>query len=176
MINGYRAGVTGSPRYWARRRFGALVAIPLVVRQTASSASCPTRIVSISPTATESLFAIGAGNRVVAVDSDSNYPASAPRKSGLFAYSPNAEAIAFNYRPNLVVVSYDANKVVESLRRLGVRVVFQPTAKNLSAAYQQITQPRHRHVPPVRRARVVLDDAAPRSRPSGTPPTRRPAG
>ena len=118
---------------------GAIVAVPLVVRQTASGASCPTRIVSISPTATESLFAIGAGNRVVAVDSDSNYPASAPRKSGLIAYSPSAEAIALYYQPDLVVVSYDANRVVESLRRLGIRVVFEPTAKNLAAAYQQIT-------------------------------------
>jgi iron complex transport system substrate-binding protein len=118
---------------------GAFIAIPLLARQTASSASCPTRIVSISPTATESLYAIGAGNRVAAVDSDSNYPPSAPRKSGLIAYAPNAEAIAVDYRPDLVVVSYDANKVIESLRRLGIRVVFQPTAKNLTAAYQQIT-------------------------------------
>jgi iron complex transport system substrate-binding protein len=118
---------------------GVLIAIPVLVRQTASSASCPTRIVSISPTATESLFAIGAGHRVVAVDSDSNYPPSVPRKSGLSAYSPNAEAIAVDYRPDLVVVSFDANKVIESLRRLGIRVVFQPTAKNLAAAYQQIT-------------------------------------
>ncbi len=118
---------------------GAVVAVPLLVRQTASSAACPTRIVSISPTATESLFAIGAGNRVVAVDSDSNYPASAPRKSGLIAYSPSAEAIAVHYRPDLVVVSYDANHVIEQLRTLGIRVVFQPTAKNLAAAYQQIT-------------------------------------
>jgi iron complex transport system substrate-binding protein len=116
----------------------AIVAIPVLGRATAASARCPTRIVSISPTATESLFAIGAGNRVVAVDSDSNYPASAPRKSGLIAYSPNAEAIAANYRPDLVIVSYDANKVIENLKRLGVQVVFQPTAKNLAAAYQQI--------------------------------------
>jgi len=117
---------------------GALVAIPLLARQTASSASCPTRIVSISPTATESLYAIGAGNRVVAVDSDSNYPPSAPRKSGLIAYSPNAEAIAGTYNPDLVVVPYDANKVVEQLRALGIRVVYQPTAQTLAAAYAQI--------------------------------------
>jgi iron complex transport system substrate-binding protein len=115
-----------------------VVAIPVLGRAAASTPRCPTRIVSISPTATESLFAIGAGNRVVAVDSDSNYPPSAPRKSGLIAYSPNAEAIAANYRPDLVVVSYDANKVIENLKRLGVQVVFQPTAKNLAAAYQQI--------------------------------------
>src|SRR5664279_5263944 len=43
--------------------------IPLVgaLTTTAAASSCPKRIVSISPTATESLFAIGAGRQVVAV-------------------------------------------------------------------------------------------------------------
>ena len=47
----------------------------------------PTRIVSLSPTATESLFAIGAGSQVVAVDDQSDYPKTAPRTalSGLHA-------------------------------------------------------------------------------------------
>ena len=39
----------------------------------------PEKIVSLSPTATETLFAIGAGTQVVAVDDQSNYPAEAPR-------------------------------------------------------------------------------------------------
>jgi iron complex transport system substrate-binding protein len=112
--------------------------VPLVEHATASGASCPRRIVSISPTATESLFAIGAGARVVAVDSDSTYPSRAPRKAGLIAYSPNAEGILTSYHPDLVVVSYDANKVVENLRRAHVRVLFQPTAANLPVAYRQI--------------------------------------
>ncbi len=118
---------------------------------TASASSCPTRIVSISPTATESLFAIGAGRQVVAVDSDSDYPTTysytvdgktvtkkVPRKAGLFAYSPSAEAIAVDYNPDLVVVSYDANRVIEQLRTLGIRVLYQSTAKNLTTAYSQI--------------------------------------
>jgi iron complex transport system substrate-binding protein len=114
--------------------------IPLVgaLTTTAAASSCPKRIVSISPTATESLFAIGAGRQVVAVDSLSDYPTTAPRKSGLIAYTPNAEAIAVTYNPDLVVVSYDANKVVEQLRTLGIRVLYQPTAKNLPGAYAQI--------------------------------------
>ena len=48
---------------------------------------------SLSPTATEMLFAIGAGGQVVAVDSNSSYPAEAP-KTDLSAYQPNIEAIA----------------------------------------------------------------------------------
>ena len=47
----------------------------------------PRRIVSLSPTATESLFAIGAGSQVVAVDDQSDYPKSAPRTS-LSGFTP----------------------------------------------------------------------------------------
>ena len=39
----------------------------------------PKRIVSPSPTATEDLFAVGAGKEVIAVDGQSNYPPQAPR-------------------------------------------------------------------------------------------------
>lgn len=115
-----------------------LVVFGSAVSGSHTSTSCPRRVVSLSPSATESLFAIGAGPQVVAVDSDSNYPATAPRKTGLIAYSPNAEAIAGTYNPDLVVVPYDANKVVEQLRALGIRVVYQPTAQTLAAAYAQI--------------------------------------
>src|SRR5688572_2691950 len=61
----------------------------------------PVRIVSLSPSATEDLFAIGAGPQVVAVDDQSNYPARAPRTE-LSGFTPNVEAIA-GYRPDLVV-------------------------------------------------------------------------
>jgi iron complex transport system substrate-binding protein len=97
----------------------------------------PTRIVSLSPTATEDLFAIGAGRQVIAVDDQSNYPAAAPRTS-LSGYTPNAEAIA-GYRPDLVVVSDDRG-LVAALNRLGITVLLEPAAANLSQAYAQIAQ------------------------------------
>jgi iron complex transport system substrate-binding protein len=95
----------------------------------------PTRIVSISPTATEDLFAIGAGSQVVAVDDQSNYPASAPRTS-LSSFRPNAEAIA-TYRPDLVVVGFDGG-IVSQLQKLGLTVLYQPAAPNLGKAYQEL--------------------------------------
>ncbi len=98
----------------------------------------PTRIVSLSPTATESLFAIGAGPQVVAVDDQSDYPKAAPRTS-LSGFTPNVEAIA-GYRPDLVVVSYDANGLVSALGRLGITVLHQDGAKSFKGAYQQIRQ------------------------------------
>jgi iron complex transport system substrate-binding protein len=98
----------------------------------------PVRIVSLSPTATESLFAIGAGPQVVAVDDQSDYPKNAP-KTTLSGFTPNVEAIAA-YRPDLVVTSYDTRGLVSSLKRLGIPVVFHGAATTFKGAYQQIRQ------------------------------------
>ena len=98
----------------------------------------PTRIVSLSPTATETLFAIGAGPQVVAVDDQSDYPKAAPRTS-LSGYTPNVEAIAA-LRPDLVVISFDPKGLSDALGRLGIPVVFHNAAATLPGAYQQIRQ------------------------------------
>ncbi len=76
-------------------------------RPTTEPGAVPSRIVSLSSTATEMLFAIGAGDQVVAVDDQSNYPAEAAAKmTDLSGYTPNVEAIA-GYDPDLVVISGD---------------------------------------------------------------------
>jgi iron complex transport system substrate-binding protein len=98
----------------------------------------PRRIVSLSPTATESLFAIGAGPQVVAVDDQSDYPRTAP-KTTLSGFTPNVEAIAA-YRPDLVVIAYDPKGLSGALERLGIVVVHQDGAKTFKGAYQQIRQ------------------------------------
>jgi iron complex transport system substrate-binding protein len=96
------------------------------------------RIVSMSPTATEMLFAIGAGGQVVAVDSNSNYPKQAPRTS-LSAYQPNIEAIA-GYKPDLVVYSDDPGELAAGLGKLGIPAMRQPAATRLDDTYTQIDQ------------------------------------
>jgi len=98
----------------------------------------PSRIVSLSPTATETLFAIGAGDQVVAVDDQSDFPKSAPRTS-LSGYTPNVEAIAA-LRPDLVVIAFDPKGLSDALGRLRIPVVFQNAAPTLPAAYRQIRQ------------------------------------
>jgi iron complex transport system substrate-binding protein len=98
----------------------------------------PTRIVSLSPTATETLFAIGAGPQVVAVDDQSDYPKNAP-KTTLSGFTPNVEAIA-SYRPDLVVTSYNPRGLVESLNRLRITVIIHDAPKTFAGAYQQIRQ------------------------------------
>ena len=96
----------------------------------------PKRIVSLSPTATEDLFAIGAGGEVVAVDSDSNFPSTVP-KTDLSAYKPNVEAIA-KFKPDLVVLSDDIDNIKAQLAKLSIPVLVEPAASSLNDAYQQI--------------------------------------
>jgi iron complex transport system substrate-binding protein len=98
----------------------------------------PGRIVSMSPTATEMLFAIGAGGQVVAVDSNSNHPPEAPR-TDLAAFQPNVEAIA-GYKPDLVVYSDDPGELAASLGKLGVAALQQPAAARLDDTYAQLDQ------------------------------------
>jgi iron complex transport system substrate-binding protein len=96
----------------------------------------PQRIVSLSPTATEMLFAIGAGDQVAAVDDNSTYPPQAPMTK-LSGYQPNVEAIA-TYRPDLVVISNDPGGLVKSLGELSIPVMLEPAANTLEDTYAQI--------------------------------------
>jgi iron complex transport system substrate-binding protein len=114
----------------------AMVALAVADVATSSSTATPRRIVSLSPTATESLYAIGAGPQVIAVDDQSSYPKQAPRTK-LSGFTPNVEAIA-SYRPDLVVTAYDPGGLRDSLTRLGIRVLVQDAAKTLPEAYAQI--------------------------------------
>ena len=93
-----------------------------------------TRIVSLSPTATEMLFAVGAGDLVVAVDSFSNFPAEAPI-TDLSGFEPNVEAIAA-FEPTLVVSSFP----VEGLDAIGIENMILPAAVTFDDVYAQIEQ------------------------------------
>ncbi|HMD93125.1 MAG TPA: ABC transporter substrate-binding protein [Trebonia sp.] len=98
----------------------------------------PTRIVSLSPTSTEDLYAVGAGKQVVAVDADSNYPAGIP-KTSLSGLTPNIEAIA-RYNPSLVVTYLNVSGLVPGLAKLGIPVLIEPAVATLDGAYAQIEQ------------------------------------
>jgi len=96
----------------------------------------PERIVSLSPTATESMFAVGAGEQVVAVDDQSDFPAEAPA-SDLSGFTPNAEAVA-GYEPDLVVVSDDLGGIVDALTTLEIPVLVQPAVTSVEQAWEQM--------------------------------------
>ena len=82
----------------------------------------PAKIVSMSATHTEMLFAIGAGDQVVAVDAFSNYPADIP-VTDLTGFAPNVEAIV-GYETDLVVTDGDWDGTsMGALTELGVPVL-----------------------------------------------------
>lgn len=103
---------------------------------TVSIESEPTAIISLSPTATEMLFAIGAGDQVIAVDEFSYHPDDAP-VTDLSGITPNLEAIG-SYAPDLVVVSNDIDGVVGALNEVGIPVLLLPAAVGFEDVYQQI--------------------------------------
>jgi iron complex transport system substrate-binding protein len=126
----------------SRLLLGVLAAllVVLVVASGSPAATTPHRIVSLSPTATETLYAIGAGPQIVAVDTSSDYPKAAlAKKTSISGFTPNVEAIA-GYKPDLVILSFDAKGVVGALRNLGLRVLLLEPAKDLNEAYAQIAQ------------------------------------
>jgi cobalamin transport system substrate-binding protein len=97
----------------------------------------PVRVVSLSPSATEDLFAVGAGAQVIAVDDQSDYPKRAPR-TNLSGFRPNTEAIA-SYNPDLVVISNDGG-LAASLEKLGITVLLEPAPNTIAEAYDEVRQ------------------------------------
>ena len=95
--------------------------------------SPPGRIVSLSPMATEILFAIGAGPQVVAVDNWSTHPPEAPT-TDLSGYDPNVEAVTA-FEPDLVVVVNDANNLVAGLTALDIPVLVSPSPATIEDGY-----------------------------------------
>ncbi len=96
----------------------------------------PEAIISLSTVATEILFAVGAGDQVVAVDDQSNYPPEAPT-TDLSGFTPNIEAI-LSYEPDLVFISYDPGDLVASLDAAGVTVLTYGSALTMEDTYRQI--------------------------------------
>jgi iron complex transport system substrate-binding protein len=96
----------------------------------------PEKIVSMSASATEMLFAIDAGEQVLAADDNSDYPSDAPT-TDLSAFTPNAEAIA-GYGPDLVVLSDDLNGIIDALDALAVPTLLLEAADTVDDSYEQI--------------------------------------
>lgn len=104
----------------------------------ASTEGAPAAIVSLSASSTEILFAIGAGDQVVAVDSFSNYPAEAPT-TDLSGFEPNTEAI-LGYEPDLIITSGSTDEFVGAMDAAGVPVMQQFAATSIDDTYAQIEQ------------------------------------
>ena len=117
-----------------------LLLTPLLTFNQAAQAATPkpVRIISLSPSATEILFGIGAGAQVIAVDDNSDFPRNAPF-SKLSSFTPNVEAIAA-YHPDLVVLQSSATNAATiqmDLEKLKIRVFSEVTPININDAYSE---------------------------------------
>jgi iron complex transport system substrate-binding protein len=131
------ASVLASPAQAAATKY------PLTVKfggYTTKIAKKPTKIISLSPSATEILYAIGANSQILAVDNLSNYPAGAP-VSEISAFEPSVEAILAK-KPDLVLLSIDSTKAPQirsALLQLGIPVLMEKAPATLQDVYAENT-------------------------------------
>jgi len=89
------------------------------------AAGPPTRVVVLAPSATETVFALGAGARVVGVCGQCDFPDEAARVPKVGGYlSPSVESV-LGVRPDLVIAvpSPGNREAVRAIERTGVRVL-----------------------------------------------------
>ena len=114
---------------------------PVTVTDAAGKVTIPTRpirIMSLSATATEMLYAIGAGHQVVAVDQYSTTPRNAPR-TNLSGYETGAESY-LPYHPDLVVLAQSEGAVISQLQALHIPALLLPPANTIADSYSQFAE------------------------------------
>ena len=116
----------------------ASTSAPESTTEVPTETGVPTRILSLSPTHTEMLFALDAADQIVAVDSLSNYPEEADAvRTDLSAYEPNVEAITA-FEPDLVVIGDDFTGLADILDAVGIDSWVSPAPSTLDDVYAQI--------------------------------------
>jgi iron complex transport system substrate-binding protein len=133
--------VIGTSTAGASSDYAPKLSFPMKITTPAGTITlhkAPKRIVSLSPTATEILYAIGAGKQVIAVDKDADYPKTGLPKTRFDAFNPNVEEL-IALRPSLVVVSYNPNNLEAVLASAGIPVMEQDAAATLKDTLMQIT-------------------------------------
>lgn len=95
----------------------------LLTLSALAALAAPMRIVSTAPSFTETVFALGAGDRVIAVSTYCHYPEATNQLPRIGSYlKPNVEAIA-RLKPDLVLVHSEQRQIIEQFKTLGLRVL-----------------------------------------------------
>lgn len=84
--------------------------------------SAPKRIVSLAPSETESLFALGLDEQIVGVSDNDDYPEAAQSKPKMGGFELNTEAIVAAQPDIVFTADLTDDATVESLRGLGLTV------------------------------------------------------
>jgi iron complex transport system substrate-binding protein len=101
-------------------------------------ATPPRRIAALSSTHVEILFALGAGDRVIAGDLFSNHPAEAAGLDQIDAFNLNVEAVA-SLDPDLVILGFDPGDAVASFAAIGIPALLMGPAADLDEMFMQYT-------------------------------------
>jgi iron complex transport system substrate-binding protein len=127
-------------RFWPLFLFLVIFVVAVIGVNSQSSSKLPSnqtskRIISLSPSITETLFALGLGHHVVAVTDYCDFPAAVnklPKVGGFI--NPNLEAI-IALQPDLVILLANRQRVVEQLQQLNI-----PTLPVLNTSLEDIKQ------------------------------------
>jgi iron complex transport system substrate-binding protein len=135
-------GCTSTPKPTAAPATQGSGSFPVTVTADNGSVAIPgrpTRIVSMSATSTQMLYAIGAGSQVVAVDKYSTDPPGTPTTS--FTGSETSAEGYMTFRPDLVLIAFDTgHNLVAQLGLLHVPTLLLPPAKSLDDTYRQFQE------------------------------------
>lgn len=99
----------------------------------------PKRIVSLAPSITETLFALGLDEKIVGVTTFSDYPEAARSKPRVGSYVSISLEKVVSLSPDLIIGTADGNKIetVEQLERVGFPVyMINPT--NLDEIFKMV--------------------------------------
>ncbi len=122
---------------------GLCLSIVFVTMATAANAgddAAAGRIVSIGGATTEILYRLGAGDRIIAVDSTSRFPVAATKRPSVGYMRALAAEPIIALEPSLVIADEDAGPrpVLDQLREAGIRVVTVPAAPTADGVYAKI--------------------------------------
>src|SRR5258708_10088566 len=108
-------------------------------------AAPPQRIVSLNTGHTETVFALGAGDRLVAVDSYSNYPSAAQQvQPRLNTYPTVSVETIVSLKPDLVLALVEKDDVLSELRQQGVPILkffpkdFETTTQEIATLFDEM--------------------------------------
>ena len=107
------------------------------VGNTVTLKAPPERVVSLSAGHTETLYAIGAGDQVVAVDLTSDCPQATAKLPKENAFSPSVETIA-SVNPDLVIIFFDPGDLQSSLQGVDIPVLNLAAPDSVEGVYDQM--------------------------------------
>ncbi|KIX90722.1 Vitamin B12 ABC transporter substrate-binding protein [Staphylococcus microti] len=108
-----------------------------------STGKAPKRIISLMPSNTEILYELGLGDKVIGVSTVDDYPKEVKDKAQFDAMNLNKEAL-IKAQPDLILAHEtqraSQGKVLESLQKSGIKVVYVEDAKSIAQMYKTFMQ------------------------------------